>query len=372
MNKKISFAGPWITQAEIDHVAEAAKYGHYETFDKYIKEFEDEAKKYFGTEYVLGTHCCTHALHLACASLGLTSEDEVIVTDHSWVATAHAVAYTGAKCIFVDIDPQTLCIDPEAIEKAITRRTKAIMLVHNFGVPAEMGKIMDIALAYNLKVIEDAAPALGATYHGTKCGVIGDIGCISFQGAKIAVSQEGGLFITKNKEIYEKAKLLSSMGRTDRVAPFWSDEIGFQYTIGSLPSAMATIQLRRIDELVANKRKIYGWYDERLKNDNRFAVVREAEDTFANYTYPSVWLTDKVLISAVEIINYLKTLNIHCRRGFPPMSLFPEYQLDARFTNPVVHKFWDKGIVLPGAHNLTEEDVDYVCQSIFKYIEGKR
>jgi len=364
MRKKISFAGPWITDAEVNFVAEAAREGHYEIFDKYIKLFEQEAREYFGVKYAIGTHCCTHALHLACAALNLTSEDEVIVTAHSWVATAYAVSYTGAKCVFVDIDPITLCIDPRAIEQAITPKTKAIMLVHNFGIPADMDEIMDIANKNGLNVIEDAAPAMGAKYKGKLCGTIGDIGCISFQGAKIAVSQEGGLLLTDNETYYNKAKLLSSMGRTDRVAPFWSDEIGFQYTIGSLPAAMATIQMRRIDELVANKRKIYSWYKDRLEGVHGITLVHEKENTFANYTYPSIW-TNKY---NMPIITALKELNIHCRPGFPSMNKFPPYN-DNSPSLPCTYAFWHSGIVLPAAHNLVEEDIDYVCENLLKLLE---
>lgn len=367
--KKISFAGPWITEREIEYVAQAARDGWYETYDKYMVEFEEEVKKYFGVKYAIGTHCCTLALHLATASIGLKEGDEVIVTDHSWIATAYPISYTGATCVFVDIDPRTLCIDPVAIEKAITPKTKAIMLVHNFGVPADMDEIMALAQKYDLRVIEDAAPALGATYKGKKCGTFGDVGCISFQGAKIAAASEGGVYITDNEEFYEKAKLFSSMGRTDRCGAFWSDSIGYQYTIGSLPAAMATIQLRRIDELIENKRKIYRWYEERLAKNPLIEMVKEKPHTFANYTYPSLFLNDKVTIPAVEVVAKLKELNIHCRPAFPQMSNFPVYAAEKRFENPVVKRFCEKGIVLPAAHNLVEEDVDFVCKSLLEIIE---
>ncbi len=367
MNKRISFAGPWITQREIDYVAQAAKDGWYEQYDKYMREFEEEVKNYLGVKYAIGTHCCTQALHLAAEAIGLSEGDEVIVTDHSWVATAHSIAYTGAKCVFVDIIPETLCIDPEAIKRAITDKTKAIMIVHNFGVPADMDEIMAIAKEHNLRVIEDAAPALGAEYKGKKCGSIGDIGCISFQGAKIAAASEGGVMVTNDEELYKRACLYASMGRTDREANFWSDALGFQYTIGSLPAAMATIQLRRIDELVENKRKIYHWYAERLGNNSKFELVKEKEGTFANYTYPSIFLTDEVKVSAQYVEKEFRKYNIFCRTGFPQMSRFPMYEQTTQ--NPVSQRFYERGIVLPAAHNLVEEDIEFVCQKLFEIIE---
>ncbi len=366
MRKKISFAGPWITEKEINYVTEAAAKGWYENYDKYMKGFEEEVRNYLGVKYAIGTHCCTQALHLASEAIGLKEGDEVIVTDHSWVATAHSIAYTGAKCVFVDIIPETLCIDPEAIKKAITPKTKAIMIVHNFGVPADMDEIMGIAEAYGLKVIEDAAPALGAKYRGKKCGTIGDVGCISFQGAKIAAASEGGVLVTDDEEIYRKACLFASMGRTDSMANFWSDTLGYQYTIGSLPAAMATIQIQRIDELVDNKRKIYGWYAERLGKSNKIQMVKEKEGTFANYTYPACFLTDEVKVSAQYVEEKFREYNIFCRTGFPQMSRFPMYE--KRFETPVSQRFYEKGIVLPAAHNLVEEDIDFVCEILFKLI----
>lgn len=367
--KKLAFAGPLLSEKEINYVAQAAADGWYETFDKYMVGFEEEVKKYLGVKYAIGTHCCTQALHLACLALGLKTGDEVIVPDHSWVATAYAITYTGAVCVFVDIDEQTLCIRPDAIEKAITPKTKAIMLVHNFGVPADMDEIMAIAKKHNLKVIEDAAPALGSSYKGVKCGAIGDIGCISFQGGKIAVSSEGGVFVTNDEHIYERARLLSSMGRTDRCGAFWSDELGYQYTIGSLPAAIATVQIQRIDELLANKRRIYKQYEERLlKHPMVESMVREKENTFANYTYPSIFLKPEVKITPAEIIAKWKECNIHGRTAFPQMNEFPIYANDKRFDNKIARKFLDRGVVLPAAHNITEEDIGLICENLFEMI----
>lgn len=366
MHSKVSFAGPWVTDQEVNYVAEAVREGWYENCTKYMEAFENEVKKYLGVKYAIGTHCCTQALHLASVAIGLQEGDEVIVTDHSWAATAHSIAYTGARCVFVDIIPETLCIDPEAIKAAITPRTKAIMLVHNFGIPADMDEILEIAKEHNLKVIEDAAPALGAEYKGKKCGTMGDIGCFSFQGAKIAAASEGGVLVTNDEELYKRAALYASMGRTDRLANFWSDELGFQYTIGSLPAAMATIQIRRIDELVANKRRIYDKYMSILAKDDRFEIVKEKEGTKANYTYPSVFLSDKVNCTAQYVEAELRKYNVFCRTGFPQMSNFPMYE--HRYENPVSKRFYERGIVLPAAHNMTDEDVEYVCNCIFKII----
>jgi perosamine synthetase len=367
MTKKISFAGPSITQKEIDYVVDATKNGWYETYDMHTKKLEKTVADYLGVKYTIATHCCTQALHLATASSGLKSGDEVICTDFSWVATAYAISYTGAKPIFVDIDPDSWCIDPNAIKKAITDKTKAIMLVHTFGHPAQMDEIMEIANEYDLRVIEDAAPALGAEFKGKKVGTFGDCACFSFQGAKMTVSGEGGIIVTNNEELYKKGLLLASMGRTDSQATFWSDMIGYQYTIANLTAALALAQVERIEELIAKKRQIFDWYYERLKDVPGIKIIKEKKDCKSNYCYPSILLGDEITILRDEVLEKLKALNIHCRPGFPRMSRFPVFE--QQFPNPVAEKVEKKGISLASAANLTEEDIYFVCDSLINIIK---
>lgn len=360
--KKISFAGPWITQKEVDAVVDATWNGFYENYDRHTKRLEKTVAQYLPVRHALATHCCTVALHTAATALGLGPGDEVIVPDISWVATAHSVAYTGATCVFVDVDPDTWCIDPATIERAITPRTKAIMLVHTFGHPARMDAIMDLARRHGLRVIEDAAPALGAEFKERKCGTFGDISCFSFQGAKLTVSGEGGILCTDDNELIERARLIASMGRTDSQAVFWSDEIGHQYTIANLTAALACAQVERIDELLIKKRQIFNWYDARLGAVRGFKLIREQPDCRSNYCYPSLLLDDSVTVDRDWVVLRLKELNVHCRPAFPRMSRFPMYR--QLFENPVATKVEKRGISLPSAANLTEDDIAFVCDSL--------
>lgn len=369
MSKKISFAGPWITQKEIDYVVDAVKNGWYETFDVHTRKLEKKVADYLGVKYAIATHCCTLALHLSTASLGLRPGDEVICTDFSWVATAYAISYTGAEPVFVDIDPESWCIDPVAIRKAVTNRTKAIMLVHCFGHPAQMDEIMKIAKEYDLRVIEDAAPALGSEFKGKKTGTFGDLGCFSFHGAKLTVSGEGGILVTDNEELFKKASLLASMGRTDSKAVFWSDSVGYQYTIANLTAALALAQVERIEELIEKKRQIFNWYYERLKDVPGIKIIKEKKDCKSNYCYPSILLGDNLSVSRDEVLRKLKGFNIHCRPGFPRMSRFPVFQ--QRFPNPEAAKAEKRGISLASAANLTEEDIDFVCDLIIKIVNNE-
>lgn len=360
--KRISFAGPSITQKEIDYVTDAVQYGWYENYDKHTLKLEETFAQYVGAKYAIATHCCTQALHLACAAIGLKKGDEVIVTDFSWVATAYCIFYTGAQCVFVDIDPDTWTIDPACIRAAITPKTKAIMLVHTFGHPAAMDEIREIAREYELLVIEDAAPAVGAEYKGQKVGTLGDVGCFSFQGAKMTVSGEGGILVTNNEGIYNRAKLLASMGRTDSQGTFWSDMLGYQYTMGNLTAALALAQMERVEELLAKKRKIFSWYAQRLNTVQGLKIITEKLDCKSTYCYPSILLEESILADRDHVVSELKKRNIHSRPGFPRMSRFPV--CEARFENPVAALVEKRGISLPSAANLQESDIDYVCRSI--------
>lgn len=365
--KKIAFAGPTITQKEVDYVVDAVKHGFYETFNKDIVALRDTVCDYVGVRYAVPTHCCTLALHLACSTLGLKPEDEVICTDFSWVATAYGIAYTGATPVLVDIEPDTWCIDPAAIEPAITPKTRAIMVVHSFGVPADMTSITAIAEKHNLHVIEDAAPSLGAHHQGRKTGTFGDIGCFSFQGAKIAVSGEGGILVTDDEKIYRRALHLSEMGRNDSVTRFWSDAVGYQYTIGNLMAALARAQVERIEELVDLKRQIFAWYDERLGSHPRLHFVRERPGDKANYCYPSVLIDDITKKERDALVGRLAELNIHARPAFPRMSTFPT--LEERFPNPVAGRVADRGISLPSAANLDEKDIAFACEALTECLQ---
>ena len=361
--KKISFAGPSITQREVRYVVDGVNYGFYDDRRKHIERLERAVADYVGAKYALAGFCCTHSMHLACLVSGFKPGDEVICTDFSWVATAYVITYTGATPVFVDIDPESWCIDPAAIERAVTRKTKGIMLVHSFGIPAAMAPIMAIARRHGLTVIEDAAPALGAIYHGRKVGGIGDIGCFSFHGAKIAVSGEGGMLVTNNRRFYDQAIVLSNMGRTNRRANFWCDTLGYEYQIANVAAALALAQVERIEELVRIKRRIFHWYEERLRNMPQLKLLQESANTRANYCYPAALLR-RGSLSRDQLVVRLRRYNIHAREAFPRMSRFPVYAKARRFANPVAANVERWGLNLPSAADLTERDVDFACRKI--------
>jgi len=206
IKKLIPVTGPWITKNEIKYVAQAAKDGWNENHTKYVTLFENKFAEYIGRKYALATSSCTGALHLSFLSLGLKKGDEVIVPNITWVATVEPLYWMGIKPIFADIEPDTWCIDPNDIERKITKKTKAIVVVDLYGHVADMNSILKIAKKYNLKVVEDAAEAVGSEYYGKKAGSFGDVSVFSFHGSKTMVTGEGGMLLTNNKKIIEKAR----------------------------------------------------------------------------------------------------------------------------------------------------------------------
>lgn len=325
--------------------------------------FEKEFAEFVGVKYAIAIYFRTHALHFTTISLRFKLVDEMIVTDQSYIATAQAISYVGATCVFVDIEEDTLAINPELVEKAITEKTKAIMLVHFAGMAADMDAIMAIAQKNNLKVVEDSCQMVGGKYKGRYCGTIGDIGCYSFQGAKIAVGGEGGIFVTNDENLYKRALHYGTFCRNDAISYLWSDDVGYNYRISNVTAALILAQVERLPELIEKKKKIYEWYMDRFADIPEITLLKVDEICESNYSYVVGFLEDSCSkIKRDELIERLLQQNIHVRPGYPSMSAMPNYT--RRFSVPVSEKYWKQGIVFPTALNLTEQDIDRVYKTI--------
>jgi len=351
---------PSITQKEIDYVTNAITNGHGEHWGDYIKKFEESFAEYIGVKHAMTTSSCTGALHLALVALGIGEGDEVIVPDMSWIATASVVRYVGATPIFVDVLPDSWCISPNRIEKSITTRTKAIMPVHLYGHPSDMESIRNIALLYNLKVIEDAAPSIGATFNGKKTGSLGDVAGFSFQGAKTLSTGEGGMIVTNDGDLFSVIKHFAEHGRSS--SGFDISDIGFKYKISNLQAAWGCAQLERIDELIEKKRLTYSWYKDELSNIDGFSINKESNEI----ENPVYWMNSIVLnkdfgITRNEVMSKLKDKDIDTRPFFPPMSSFRMFK---NANNPQATYIGANGINLPSGHNLTRDEVHYICLCI--------
>lgn len=366
MTKFIPVSEPTIGEKEIEYVLQAVKSGWVSSLGEFITRFEQEFAAYIGTKYALTTSNGTTALHLALVSLGIKEGDEVIVPDLTFIATANAVAYTGAKPVFADIDPETWCIDPEDVRKKITNKTKAIIPVHLYGHPADMDRIVEIANEYGLYIIEDCAEAHGAEYKGKKVGSIGTCGVFSFYGNKIITTGEGGIITTNDEKLYEKAKYLRdhAMSKEKR---YWHTEIGYNYRMTNIQAALGLAQLERIDEIIEKKRKIFEWYKERLGGIEGIRLNPEKE--WAKNVFWMVCFVNENFdeLKRDEFIKKLKEKGIDTRPFFYPCSIMPMYKVDG-FINPVSYEIYKKGINLPSSYSLTAEDVDYTCRKILEFI----
>jgi dTDP-4-amino-4,6-dideoxygalactose transaminase len=272
MEVKIPLLRPYFDSEELEEIQKVLDSG-WVTQGPKVKEFEGKIAEYLGVKYTVAVTNCTSALHLALLSIGIKKGDEVLVADFTFPATGHSVLYCGAKPVFVDIDLKTYNITPELIEEKISERTKAIIPVHTFGQPAEMDAIMEIAENHNIRVIEDAACALGAKYKNKYAGTIGDVGCFSFHARKGITTGEGGMAVTNNKNLAEKIRNLSVFGMTsawDRekstefIIPEFT-ELGYNYKMSDITAAVGVTQLKRHEKIIEKKCTLAKYWDEKLQ-----------------------------------------------------------------------------------------------------------
>lgn len=261
--------GTTIGQEEINEVTEVMRTGNISCFrgGKKVKEFEKRFSEHIQTEYGVATTSGTTALHTALSALDIQREDEVMVPAFTFVSTASVVLQEGGIPIFADIDPKTFCISPEDVENKITPKTKAIIPVHIFGHPAEMGEIMDLSEEYGIYVIEDCAQAHGATYEGNKVGSIGHMGCFSFFQTKNMTTGEGGMITTNEKELYRRLRLKREHGSPENEETWYIyDELGFNYNMTEIQAAIGSVQLSKLDRMNQKRRENAHFYSDKLSD----------------------------------------------------------------------------------------------------------
>jgi perosamine synthetase len=337
------------------YVTECILTGWVSSSGKFVTQFEEMFADFCDTKHAIATSNGTCALHLALLALDVGPDDEVIVPSLTFIATANAVTYTGARPVFVDSERATWNIDPEQIEAVISPRTKAIIPVHLYGHPADMDAIMDIATRNNLVVVEDAAEAHGARYKGQSVGGIGHVGVFSFYGNKIVTTGEGGMLVTNRDDIAERARILRDHG----MAPdrrYWHLALGYNYRMTNLQAALGVAQMEKIDEILAIKHQIAATYAECLQDVPGLHLPPDAE--WAENVY---WLYSVLIESEVygrnrdELVKCLVAENIETRPVFPPVHTQPIYETDQ--TLPVAEHISEVGLSLPSAVSLKRDDI---------------
>ena len=297
------------------------------------------------------------------AASGVGAGDEVILADTNWIASAAPVVHLGAKPVFVDIRPDTWCLDPQRVEEAITPKTKAIIAVHLYGNLCEMEALTAIGNQHGIPVVEDAAEAIGSVYHGRRAGSIGRFGAFSFHGTKTLTTGEGGMFVTNDPELYETVLTLSNHGRAQGQAKqFWPDRVGFKYKMSNIQAAIGCAQLKRIEELVSRKREILRFYKDRLEALPGVTMNPEPPGTINGAWMPTVVFAAELGLTREKLLDAFRAADIDARVFFWPLSGLPMFapERENRWA-------WDipgRAINLPSYHELVPFDQDRIVNVI--------
>jgi perosamine synthetase len=364
MTERIPVAGPWVTELEVRYVAEAAEHGWYERAGHYVQRFEQAFAEYLGVRHAISVPHCTSALHLALAGLGLKPGDEVIVPDITWIASAAPAQYVGAVPVFADIDPITWCMSAGSVRECITPRTRAIIPVDLYGLLPDMLELRQLADEHGLHVIEDAAQAIGSRFGDRLAGTFGDAAVFSFHGTKTLTTGEGGMLVTNDGELHERALLLRDHGRSrDNFRNFYNTEVAYKYRMSSLQAAFGLGQLERIEQLIARKREIFGWYKERLSGIAGLQLNAEPSGYFNTCWMVNVVVDTSYGLDTPELMRRFDREAIDTRPFFHPLSALPAYSA-TREAQDVAYALSPRAINLPSAMKLSEAQVDRVCATL--------
>lgn len=374
--KTIPVARPSLGVEEEEAVLEVLRSGWVSQGPK-VAEFEKKFAEYVGAPHAVAVSSCTTALHLALVVSGVKPGDEVICPSLSFIATANAIVYAGARPVFVDIDETTYNIDPQRIEEAITPRTKAILVVHQIGLPAALDEIQEIGARHGLVVIEDAACAIGAEYHGRRIGAPHTaMACFSFHPRKILTTGEGGMITTADAEVAARLRRLRqhAMGVSDlarhsasKVVVETYDEVGYNYRMTDLQAAVGLVQLGRLDDMLAKRRSLAARYTERLSGLPWVVTPQVPVGGLHNFQSYMVRLTSEAPISRDELMQRLLDRGVSSRRGI--MAIHHEKPfLDANWSSrlPVTSLITDTALVLPLFHEMTIEEQEFVIDSLVR------
>lgn len=359
MNKFVQISKPYIGDKEKQYINQALDDGWVSSLGEFIDQFQTKFAEITNTKFALATSNGTTALHLALDSLGVGPGDEVIVPDLTFIATANAVAYTGAKVVTADVDEDTLCISPRTIDGLINERTRAIVPVHLYGTVCDIYSLKSAILGTNISVVEDAAEAHGAKCRGEPVGSIGDCGIFSFYGNKILTTGEGGMITTNNETLYARAKLLRdhAMSANRR---YWHDYVGYNYRMTNLQAAIGCGQLEKIGDFISKRNQVLEWYLSRLSNISGLRFNRHSHGNQSVNWLFCVEIDGITAQTRDQIIEDLKIEGVDSRPYFYPVSAMPMYRHNS--TGVVSSMVSKCGLNLPTYYEITESDVDFVSE----------
>ncbi|MDZ7758403.1 DegT/DnrJ/EryC1/StrS family aminotransferase [Rhodohalobacter sp.] len=376
---------------EIDFVQEAFDTNWIAPLGANVNGFEQDLQNYTGRKHAAVVTSGTAAIHLGLILCGVQPGDEVICQSFTFAATANPIKYQGAEPVFIDSEPETWNMDPELLEKALRERgdkVKAIVVVHLYGMPAKMERILEVASKYGVPVIEDSAEALGSSINGRKCGTFGKMSVLSFNGNKIITTSGGGALLSDDEELIQKARFLATQARDD--APHYQhSELGYNYRMSNIVAGIGRGQMKVLDDRVEARRSLHQQYFESLngawyngdgtsfsQDDDRdgsgFYFLNEPDGYYSNR-----WLTTILVnpeqtggLSREDIRVSLEKKNIESRPLWKPMHLQPYYKDNVMYSNGVSEFLFEHGLCLPSGSNLTDEEKIFVIENVKKLLKG--
>ena len=368
--REIALSIPDLQGNEETYVVDAIRSTWISSTGKYVDRFEEGFASIAGTDDAVSVCNGTVALHLALLALDVRPGDEVIVPSLTYIATANAVRYVGAEPVFIDVSPETWCMDPERIENAITRRTKGIIAVDLYGHPADMDRINHIAAIHGLWVVEDAAEAHTAKYRGRLAGGLAKIGTFSFYGNKIFTSGEGGALTLNDPDLALRIRTLRGQGM-DPERRYFFPVTGYNFRMTNMACALLCAQVERADEIIAKRRKIFDRYHEQLAGTKGISFQPVAE-----WAEPAPWLfcitvdPDNFGHSRDELADFLRENGVDTRPFFIPLHTLPPFRNESAVRNeslPITERLAAAGLNLPTHAMLSDTDIARICGLIKEY-----
>ena len=363
IEKKIPVYNPVLNGNEKKYVNQCLDSNWISSKGNFIEKFERKFSNYLNVGYATTVSNGTVALHLALSALGIGKDDEVIVPTLTYIASVNAIAYVGAKPIFVDSNENSWNLDHDKLLELITPKTKAIMVVHLYGNSCDMDPIVDICKAHGIFLIEDTAEAFGTKYKDKYAGTFGDIATFSFYGNKTITTGEGGMVVANNKSLIDKVYYLKNQG-VSADKEYWHDVIGFNYRMTNICAAIGLAQIEGADVVLEKKMLIAFWYQKYL---NPTKVKFQSVQKGATHTYWMVTVQVKNLIIKDKVRAYLKANNVETRPIFHPAHTMPPFYSELPY--PIAESISDTGINLPSGPGLSEIDVEYICSLVNEVVE---
>lgn len=370
-NKKIWLSSPHMGSTELLNIQEAFNTNWISPMGPHVDGFESDLVKFTGVPYAAALSSGTAALHLALIILGITPGDEVLCQSLTFSASANPIVYVGSKPVFVDSEKDSWNMGPEALEKAIVERLKvgskpkAIIVVHLYGMPANMSDIMSVAAKYEIPVIEDAAEALGATYNGKACGSFGTMSVLSFNGNKIITTSGGGALLSDNDGYIKKARFLATQAR-DEAPHYQHSQIGYNYRMSNICAGIGRGQMEVLHQRVAQRRKNFERYKDAFNTIKGISFQTENVLSRSNRWLSAILVDPKTAGCTREDIRLaLAAQNIESRPLWKPMHLQPVFQHSPYYGGNVSEELFNNGLCLPSGSNLEDEDLERVVNVIY-------